>query len=83
LWIHNKKFHSTSNNNDINLHKSRLDYNKNLINKKDFDKLQCYYYSIFLKNVQIIDNTNYQCNICNKEFINKSSIYKHKKMYRW
>ena len=22
LWIHNKKFHSTSNNNDINLHKT-------------------------------------------------------------
>ena len=107
LWIHNKNFHSISNNNDKNLHqnsnkvsldsnKISLDFNKNLINKKDFDKLQCYYCSIFLKNrfdknyhikkckekypnVQIIDNNNYKCNICNKEFINKSSIYKHKK----
>ena len=108
LWNHNNKFHSNSKNTVINLHKfsdkshpnsdkSHSNSDKShLINKKDFDKLQCYYCNIFLKNrfnknyhikkckekypnVQIMDDDNYKCDICNKEFTCKTSIYKHKK----
>jgi hypothetical protein len=64
LWNHTKKFHSTvnKNNNILNPNSNILNPNSNIFNptfnKKDFNKLQCYYCNKFFKHA-----SNKSCHI--------------------
>ena len=88
LWNHKKKFHSYE--------KNIIDSNSVIINKNEFDKLQCYYCKKIFKylsnkcthvkkckekhlEIKFIEKSNFLCDICNKEFTCKTSIYRHKK----